>query len=194
MTSNLAIHLIEQFAAQAPFGLWVTDSRGVVIFANKKLHEMLEIPDHPSKALGVSLFDDHALEELRLSDAARRAKSGEVVDVVTAIEAPDRLGSQIPIGRKEPLTVKINCYPLRSSTQRIEHYVIVMSDVSETYSQREKLRQHLRDLTIFNKSRDARLSRLSELQEEARALEAEIRSRGATPVDGTDAAEESKAP
>lgn len=183
MTSNLAIHLIEQFAAQAPFGLWITDSRGVVIFANKKVHEMLAIPDHPSRALGINLFEEPSLEHLHLGEAARRAKNGETVDVVVTLEAPDRLESRIPMGRKEPLTLKVNCYSLVSSAQKIEHYVIAMSDVSETYRQREKLRQHLRDLTIFNKSREARLARLSELKEEAESLEAEIRGRGAKPVE-----------
>lgn len=183
MTTNLALHLIEQFASQAPFGLWITDSRGVAIFANKKVHEMLAIPDHPSKALGINLFDDPSVAHLQLSEAARRAKGGETVDLVVNIDAPDRLGSRIPMGRKEPLTLKVNCYSLRSSAQKIEHYVIAMSDVSETYSQREKLRQHLRDLTIFNKSREARLARLSELQAEAESLGAEIRNRGAKPVE-----------
>lgn len=181
MTSSLAIRLIEQFAAQAPFGLWITDSRGVVIFANKKLHEMLEIPDHPSKALGVNLFEEPSLEQLHLGEAGRRAKNGEMIDVLVELKALDKLPSQIPMGRTEPLTVKINCYSLRSSAQKIEHYVIAMSDVSETYHQREKLRQHLRDLTIFNKSREARLARLSELQAEVTGLEAEIRGRGAEP-------------
>lgn len=182
MTSNLAIRLIEQFAAQAPFGLWITDSRGVVIFANKKIHEMLEIPDHPSKALGVNLFEEPSLEQLHLSEAGRRAKNGEMVDVLVELEAPFKLPSRIPMSRVEPLTVKVNCYSLRSSAQKIEHYVIAMSDVSERYRQREKLRQHLHDLTIFNKSREARLARLAELQAEAEALEAELRGRGAEPV------------
>lgn len=185
MTSNLAVRLIEQFAAQAPFAILIADARGVVIFANKKLHETLGIPDHPSKALGINLFTDPAIEALHLAEAARHAKEGELIDLVVDIPAPDRLESDIEMLRKEPITLKVSCYSLRSSAQTIEHYVMAMTDVSETYGQRAALRAHLRDLKIFNTSREGRLSRLAALKAQVEALEAEIVRAGATPVDPT---------
>ena len=44
MTEGQAVHLIEQFAAQAPFAIWITDARGVAIFANRRLHDLFQIP------------------------------------------------------------------------------------------------------------------------------------------------------
>ncbi len=185
MTIDIAIRLIEQFAAQAPFGIWITDSRGISIFANKKVYEMLKIPDHPSKALGLNLFEGGIVEELHLKEVAERAKNGEAVDVTLKIPPTNGVQSLISAGREEPLTTKISCYPLRSSAQKIEHYVIVMRDISEAHDHREQLRQHLRDLEIYNSSRDARLMRMSELRQEAARLEAGIRSLGGVPIERT---------
>lgn len=182
MTSAFAIHLIEQFAEQAPFAVWITDSRGIGIFANKRLHAMFDIPDHPSRALGVNLFEDRAVACLRLGEAVRRAKKGEVVDLLLDIKAPDEPASAL-IRRREPLTLKLNCYSLLSGAGKVEHYVVVMSDVTEKTAQREKLRRHLQDLTIFNASRDSRLARRSGLQAEADALEEEIVALGGTPTE-----------
>ena len=184
MTSSLAIRLIEQFASQAPFAIWITDSRGVAIFANRKLHEMFDIPDHPSGALGHNLFEDPAVRSLHLEESVRRAARGEIVDVVVQIPSPDALGSRVPIRRKQPLTLKVSCFALRSSAQKIEHYVLAMSDVTEAYAQREKLRQHLRDLKIFNASRKTRLARLAELHQEAETIKDRIRKLGGTPAIG----------
>ena len=182
MTAEFALHLIEQFAAQAPLAIWITDSRGVTIFANKKLHELLSIPDHPSGALGLKIFDDPAMKALQLEDAAKRARTGEVVEVIVQIPAPDRLESRVPIGRTAPVTLKALCFPLRSSAQQIEHFVFFLKDVTEAHAQREKLRQHLRDLTIFNKSKGVRQDKLDELRREEASLQAEIKKLGATPV------------
>lgn len=184
MIGNPAIHIIEQFAAQAPFAIWITDSRGVSIFANKKLHEMLEIPEYPAMTLGLNLFENPALKDLGLEEAALRAKEGEALDQTVKIESPDRLMTQFHIHRKKPLILRIKSYALRSADQKIEHHVIVLIDISEAFEQREKTQQHLRDLTIFNKSKWARLARLTELREEAAGLEAEIRKLGGTPVSG----------
>jgi hypothetical protein len=88
MTFSKAVHLIEQFAAQAPFAVWITDSRGISIFANKKLHELFGIPEHPSGALGFDLFDDTGVKGLGLSDVAKRARAGEVIDMIVEIPRP----------------------------------------------------------------------------------------------------------
>ena len=117
MTTTQAVHLIEQFAAQAPFAVWITDSRGVSIFANRKLHD----------------------------------------------------------------TIRVICYALRSSAQKIEHYVILITDVTELSRHRDELKAQLHDLAIYNKSREARLARLRELEEEVLRLEKEVRDRGSEP-------------
>ena len=74
MTEHQTLHLIEQFAAQAPFAVWITDSRGVTIFANKKIHALFGIPEHPSGALGRNLFDDPSIAQLKLEGVAYRQR------------------------------------------------------------------------------------------------------------------------
>ena len=182
MTTTQAVHLIEQFAAQAPFAVWITDSRGITIFANRKLHELFAIPEHPSGALGFNLFEDPAIASLGIAGLSERARAGEVIDAVIEIPRPEALGTPVSGGRKDALTLRSNCYPLRSSDQKIEHYVILLSDVTETTRHREDLKRQLRDLAIYNKSREARLARLHELEEEVATLEQAIRERGAQPV------------
>lgn len=182
MTLTQAVHLIEQFAAQAPFAVWITDSRGVSIFANRKLHELFAIPEHPSGALGFNLFEDPAIESLGLVDIAAKARKGEVVDVVIDIPQSKDLGTSVLGRRGGPLTIRANCYALRSSAQKIEHYVILISDVTETSKHRAELKSQLRDLAIYNRSREARLTRMHELEAEIAALEKAIRERGAEPA------------
>ncbi|MEK7546496.1 MAG: hypothetical protein AAB554_05540 [Patescibacteria group bacterium] len=182
MTAAQAVNLIEQFAAQAPFGVFITDSRGISIFANKKLHEMFQIHEHPSGALGYDVFGDSSFEALGLVSLAEKARNGEQIDVVVDIPRPDSLGAGQKIGRKEAITVRITCYALRSSAQKIEHYVLVISDVTETARHREELRIQMHGLAIYDKSKEARLVRLRELEDGVVRLEKEIRSRGAEPV------------
>ncbi len=182
MTVTQAVHLIEQFAAQAPFAVWITDSRGVSIFANRKLHEIFAIPEHPSGALGFNLFEDPAIESLGIGDLARKARSGEVVDAVVDIPRAESVGTPVAGEKKGPLTIRATCYALRSSAQKIEHHVVIISDITETSRHREELKTQLRDLAIYNKSRETRLARMHELETEVARLEREIRDRGAEPV------------
>lgn len=182
MTTTQAVHLIEQFAAQAPFAVWITDSRGVSIFANRKLHELLKIPEHPSGALGFNLFDDPSLESLGIGDIAFKARAGENIDTIIDIPHPEDIQTQIPSGVKDPITIRITCYALRSSAQKIEHYVVLINDVTETSRRREELKTQLRDLAIYNTSREARLARMHELEADIEGLEKEIKRRGAEPA------------
>jgi len=181
MTTTQAVHLIEQFAAQAPFAVWITDSRGVSIFANKKLHELFMIPQHPSGALGFNLFEDPSNDSLGLKDLSRRAQSGEVIDTIIDIPRPVDVETRVEAKRTEPLTIRVTCYALRSSAQKIEHYVILITDVTELSRHREELKAQLRDLAIYNKSRETRLARLHELEADVEKLEKEVRDRGAEP-------------
>ncbi|GEM_PF-2606673 len=182
MTVTQAIHLIEQFAAQAPFAVWIMDSRGISIFANRKLHEIFAIPEHPSGALGFNLFDDPAVEALGISELSRKARAGEPIDAVIEIPHPEELKTSVVAGRTTPLTIRVTCYPLRSSAQKIEHYVMMISDVTETSHNREALKAQLRDLAIYNKSRESRLARLKELQEDVARIERQLRELGAEPA------------
>ena len=182
MTVTQAVHLIEQFASQAPFAVWVTDSRGISIFANRKLHEVFDVPEHPSGALGFSLFDDPSIAALGIADLARKARNGDVVDAVIDIPSPGSVETRVEARRKDPLTIRINCYALRSSAQTIEHYVILISDVTETNKHREELKTQLHDLAIYNTSRGSRLARVDELHAEIDRLERAIRGLGAEPV------------
>lgn len=182
MTATQAVHLIEQFAAQAPFAVWITDSRGISIFANRKLHEIFAIPEHPSGALGFNLFEDPAIASLGISELARKARSGEVVEAVIDIPRPENVGTPVDGDRKDPLTIRSICYPLRSSAQAVEHYVILITDVTEAVRNREELKSRMRDLAIYDKSRDARLARLEALEADVARLEKDIRARGAEPA------------
>ena len=182
MTATQAVHLIEQFAAQAPFAVFITDSRGVSIFANRKLHELFSIPEHPSGALGFNLFEDPAVETLGIAKLMAKARSGDVVDTIVAIPHPDALGTHLEIKRREALVVRANIYPLRSSAQKIEHYVLLLSDITEASHHREELKTRLHDLAVYNTSRGSRVARVDELQQEIEQLEKEIRARGAEPA------------
>jgi len=182
MTTTQAIHLIEQFAAQAPFAVWITDSRGITIFANKRLHEMLEIPDHPSGALGIDLFDDPGFASLGIGDLGAKARAGESIEAVLDIPEPDAIKTDVPVGRKDPITLRLVGYALRSSTQQVEHYVIMLTDVTESTRNRQQLKLRLHDLSIYNKSRITRLERLKELEEDVERLEKEVIALGGKPV------------
>lgn len=182
MTETLAMHLIEQFAAQAPFAIWITDSRGIAIFANKKLHDLLKAPSHPSGALGVNVFEEPAVAALGLTDAAERLRRGEVIDLVVDIPEPQKFETAITGGRKEPLTLRITAYTLRSSTQKIEHYVIILDDVTENHAVQRKLREQMRNIAIYTNSKTARIDKLRELEQEIADLEKRIRDLGAEPV------------
>lgn len=182
MTTNLALHLIEQFAAQAPFAIWITDSRGVAIFANKRLHELLQIPDEQAGALGFNLFDDPGVEQLGIQKAAERMRAGEIVDMVVEVPEPMNVRTNISVHRKEPLVLRITAYALRNSAQKIEHHVIILDDATASHAQREQLRRHMRDLSIYSKSKDSRQARYDEILKRNVELEEEIRKLGGTPA------------
>jgi PAS domain-containing protein len=183
MTSAQAVHLIEQFAAQSPFAIWITDSRGVAIFANTKLHELFEIAQRPSGAVGMNLFEDPSIGQLDLQDISERVRNGEVVNTILEIADPKGLQTAVSAGRTSAITLRISAFPLRSSSQKIEHFVLMMQDVTAMYAQREDLRKQIRDIELFRKSKETRLSRLDELQKEVSGLESEIRALGGTPED-----------
>ena len=182
MTEYQALHLIEQFAAQSPFALWITDSRGVTIFANQKLHDLFEIPAHPSGAIGINLFDDPAVGHLGLESLAKKLMAGEPIDTTLDIEHPHEIGSSVPIGRKLRLSIRVIAYALRSSTQKIEHYVIIFEDLTEARAQQKKLHEQMRSMGIYSSSKSARETKLKGLEEEVEELEKNIRELGATPL------------
>ena len=181
MTSAQAIHLIEQFASQSPFAIWITDSRGVAIFANAKLHEVFEIEQRPSGAIGMNIFEDPAIAQLGLEEIVTRIHAGEVVNVVIEIPKPSELRSSVAANRKSPLILRVSAFPLRSSSQKIEHYVFALQDVTETYAQREDLRKQIRDIEVVRRSKETRVNKLEELKKEAVRLEEAIRALGADP-------------
>jgi PAS domain-containing protein len=178
MTQSRALHLIEQFAAQAPFAVWITDSRGVAIFANRKLHQIFGFKDKPSAALGVNLFDEPGSMKLGLAKVCERAKNGEMVDTIIDVPDPKDMVGAGGATRTSALRLRTTCYPLLSATQKIEHYVFILNDVTETYERRETLRRKLKDMEIFRKSRESRLAKMKELEEEIVRVEAEIKKLG----------------
>jgi hypothetical protein len=182
MTQSQTLHLIEQFAAQAPFALWITDARGVAIFANKKLHEMLEIKNRPSGAIGMNLFDGAASDFLGLSSHQMAARQGDVLD--TVVDVPNLKTAVGPIESEleRPISLRVVVYPLFSTSQKIEHFVILLDDVTKTYRQRAKLEKRIHDIDVFKKSKSGRLDKQEELEKKISLLESEIRGLGAAPV------------
>jgi PAS domain-containing protein len=173
--------MIEQFAAQAPFAVWITDSRGVAIFANKKLHDILAIPMHPSGALGANLFTDPVIEQLNLSEASKRLQAGETVDQVVEIERPELIETTFGATREDPMTLRILAYALMSSAQHIEHYVVIIEDLTENRKHQKRLREQLRNVGVYASTKVARLKKMEELSKEVEDLEREIRALGADP-------------
>jgi len=178
MTATQALHLIEQFASQSPFSILVTDMRGVVIYANRKHHETFEIQERPSGILGVNVFDDSAIAALRLEKLRDRAKSGELLDEI--VEIPD--AAVMRGSRKGLLVLRAVVYPLRSPAQKIEHFVIILNDITSSHQKRMKLRAQIRDVEIYRSSEGTRMRKHEELEKEIAKLEKEIRALGADPA------------
>lgn len=179
MTASQALHLIEQFASQAPFAIWIADSHGTAVFANQKVHELFRIAQKPSGALGINLFDTPEIESLGLQVVRDRAKSGELVDEV--MELPVGPSNGPDISGRETIFVRVVAYPLLSSAQSIEHYVLIISDVTHSQERRRKLTSQVHEIEVYNKTRKTRQQKEEDLIEEARSLEEEIRSLGGTP-------------
>jgi PAS domain-containing protein len=182
MTATQALHLIEQFASQAPFAIWITDARGVAIFANRKLHEMLGIAERPSGAVGMNLFNDPSIEALGIQSLRDRLMRGETVDEIIEIKDASAVPTEVVAARTGKLVFRAIAYPLLSPAQKAEHYVIILNDATNTYLQRDKLRQQIRDVEIYKNSKDARIRKHRELEERIRILENEIRAFGAEPA------------
>lgn len=178
MTESQAIHLIEQFATQCPLAIWILDSRGVAVFANGKLHDMLGILESPSGAIGINLFEDPIIEELGLHEHVKKLLQGDAVNATVEIKNPSKANTEIESSKSESLNLRLIGYPLFSSTQKIEHFVIFLEDITQTHDQREELRDETEDIKLFLKSKESRLETLITLKEEAMALEKEIKDLG----------------
>lgn len=174
MTESQAIHLIEQFATQCPFAIWILDSRGVAVFANGKLHDMLGILKSPSGALGINLFKDPIANELNLRKHISALQGGAMVNATVEVEHPGAIETELKTKIPDKLRIRVIAYPLFSSTQKIEHFVIFMEDTTRTHAQREELRDETEDIQIFLKSKESRQETLENLKKEAEELEAKI--------------------
>lgn len=182
MTESQAMHLIQQFADQCPFAIWILDSRGVAVFANDRLHQMLDIKTHPSGALGVNLFNDPSNEFLGLSGVRDRLKAGEAIETTISIDAAEDVPTEVEGGRKGAVALRVIAYPLYSTVQKIEHYVVFLDDVSGVLEQKKELEAQMEDIRLFLRSKDSRADKLRDWLAEEKRLEAEIRQKGAEPA------------
>jgi len=180
MTAAQTSHLIEQFSAQAPFAIWITDSRGVAIFANHKLHELFGIAEKPSGAIGMNLFEEPGIEKLGLKNLGERLRKGETID--QTIELPGGMKSDKIVSQHEgALTVRIVGYPLMSSSQTIEHYVIIITDLTDGIVRHKARRTQLKDIEVYNVTKKTRLAKEQQLRAEVAKLEDDLRAIGGTP-------------
>jgi len=178
MTESQAVHLIEQFATQCPFAIWILDSRGVAVFANGKLHELLGTLKNPPTALGINLFTDPVIEELNLRKHFDRLRAGETVNATVDARNPNTESAGSRSANPKNLDLRLIAYPLFSSAQKIEHFVVFIEDITQTYAQRDELRDETEDIKLFLKSKESRMETLETLKKEAEELEEEIRELG----------------
>ncbi len=182
MTKNQALHLIEQFSIQAPFAVWIADSRGIAVFANKRLHAIFNIPEKPSGAIGMNLFDDPGIKALNLAGLSEAVKKGEVIDEIIEIVRPEAIPTNVAAERRDPFTIRVVAYPLKSSAQKIENYVFLISDLTAAYSRRENIRRQMKDIEVFKSTRESRIEMTQKLEQEIRDLEKALRDLGAEPA------------
>lgn len=182
MTASQATHLIEQFAAQCPLAIWILDSRGVSIFANAKLHEVLEIESSPSEAVGIRVLDLECIKKLNLEKYKKRLMNGESVSTTVRIENLSEMAGDIQSTRTKPLVLRIIAYTLKSSTQAIEHFVIFLEDGTETHLHHENLREQTRDIKTFMRAKKTRKERLGSLKEQVKDIRKRIEKLGQEPV------------
>ncbi len=81
-----------------------------------------------------------------------------------------------------PVTLRIIAYALKSSTQKIEHYVIIIDDMTENYAVKRKLREQMHNIAVYTGSKSARAAKLVEIEKEIADLEKQIRDLGAEPA------------
>jgi PAS domain-containing protein len=182
MTAEQALTLIQQFVQQAPFAIWIADGQGRAVYANRKLHEMLKVPEHPSPLIGVNLFTDPSVRFLGLTELVDRARKGETVSTVLDLPKPMEVPSQVRGGREEALALKLTAYALFTASQKITNYAVVLEDITEQQRRRNLIEKRIRDLNAFLASKDVRRDRLNALKEEAEDLERKIRSKGTEPA------------
>ena len=181
MTASQALHLIEQFSAQAPFAIWITDSRGVAIFANRKLHDILGLQQKPSGAVGMNLFNDPSIEALGLGPIRDRLRQGDVIDETIDIPEFGKTPTHMATTREGRAMLRVIAYPLFSSSNKIEHYVMILTDITAAAIRADKLRSEIRDIEVFNASRKTRQAKEAQLETEAARLEAELKALGGKP-------------
>lgn len=182
MTATQAAHLIEQFAAQCPLAIWILDSRGVAVFANKKLHELFGVAESPSGAVGMNVLKLPGIEKLGLGKYRDKLLEGESVATTTEIEDPSAIGGEeFRIGRKEPLVLRSIAYALKSSTQTIEHFVVFLEDATQTRSHHAALKEQTHDIQTFLRSKEARGEKLEKLKMEADDIRRQIKELGYEP-------------
>lgn len=182
MTASQASHLIEQFASQCPLAIWILDSRGIAIFANEKLYEILEIKDSPSGAVGMNILQLPSIEKMNLTENRDKLLKGEAVTTTIHLENPNELEENLKIGRKKPLSLRLVSYVLKSSNQSIEHFVIFLEDITETRANHETLQEQAHDIQTFLHSKESRKERLENLKLETKNLKKKIKALGAEPV------------
>lgn len=172
MTSaKQAFHLIEQFSAQAPFAIWVTDAHGLTVFANHKLREILHSMHFMPEPLDLHLFHGPEAKELGLDDVCQKLIKGEVVD--ETIETAERCPDPEDAGC---FSLHVVGYPLLSIDNRPENYVLILTDVTPSRIAQEKLRKKLHDVNILQTARLEREGRAAELLAEINRLEKEIKA------------------
>ena len=181
MTESQAIHLIEQFASQSPFAIWILDSRGVAIFANSKLHQMLGIKEKPSGAIGMNLFQAEGIISIGLGEVREKLKKGESINTTVEIPNLKEIATTFETTRTELLHLRIIGYALRSSAQKIEHYVIFLEDITETNLLKEELADGTKSVKSFLRSKKSRSEKLDELKKELSELESELKKRDEDP-------------
>lgn len=181
MTASQIAHLIEQFAEQCPLAIWILDSRGIAIFANSRLHEMLDIKRRPSGALGMNILSLPMVERMGLTDERDRLMKGEHVSVVVRSDDPQEDFEGVEVGRKKPVTLRAVAYALKSSSQSMENFVIFLEDITDTDSRNEEIEERTHDIRTFLRSQLSRKDRLDELSKEVETLRKRIEELGQTP-------------
>lgn len=181
MTASQAAHLIEQFAAQCPFAIWVLDSRGVAIFMNDKFRDMVDVRDRSTGTVGVNVLKSPAAERAGLLAERDGLMGGKSISLTHRIENPSEVDPSFGWLRTDPLIVRVVAYALMSSRQTVEHYVIFAEDVTESREQHEHLESQSHEIMTFLRSHESRKARLDELKAEVASLRERIRSHGQDP-------------
>ena len=79
------------------------------------------------------------------------------------------------------MTIRAVAYPLRSSSQKIEHYVVILTDLTSSTIHHNKRRAQIKDIEVYNVTRKTRQAMEDQLKAEVKKLEEELRALGDTP-------------